>query len=99
MITEAPPALKDEGERRMVTRSSVVRDGLDPQLLQLPGIDRGRRVGEQADRPLALGKCDHVAQRGRAGEDHRQAVDAEGDAAVRRRAEAERLEKKAELRL
>src|SRR5215470_13925002 len=76
-----------------------IAGGLDAQLAELARIDRRRRFGEHADRFLAFGKRDHVAQRRRAAEEHRQAIDAEGDAAVRRRAEAERFEEEAELRL
>ena len=64
------------------------------------GEVRGRHVGrcvlkEGASR-RGLGKRDHVAQRRRAREEHRDAVEAERDAAVRRRPGAQRLEQEPE---
>jgi hypothetical protein len=56
-----------------------------------------REGGHQALRAGGLGEGDHVADRFGAGHQRRDAVDAEGDAAVRRRAVAQRFEQEAEL--
>ena len=61
------------------------------------GIHVARRAGHQIGALLRLGEGDDVAQALGAGEQHRQAVHAQGDAAVRRRAELERVEQEAEL--
>src|SRR5581483_1970947 len=71
----------------------------NPELAQLARLDRGGRVGEHVHGALAFGKRDHVAQRFGAAQKHREPVDAEGDAAVGRRAVAQRFEEKPELRL
>ena len=62
-------------------------------------VDRGRRAGQQVEARGGLGEGDHVADRVGAGEPLDDAVDAVGDAAVRRRAVAQRLEQEAEARL
>ena len=67
------------------------------QLAQLLLVDRARRVGEQVLRALRLREGDHVAQRLGAGHQHHEAVEADGDAAVRRRAVLQRVEQEAEL--
>src|ERR1051326_4338651 len=72
---------------------------LNAELPQLARIDRRRRFGQHANRLLTFRKSDHIAERRRAGENHGQPVDAEGDAAVRRRAVTQRFEEKAELGL
>ena len=69
----------------------------DVQLAQLLLVDRARRVGEQVLRALRLREGDHVAERLGAGHQHHEAVEADRDAAVRRRAVLQRVEQEAEL--
>ena len=69
----------------------------DVQLAQLLLVDRARRVGEQVLGALRLRERDHVAQRLGPGHQHDEAVEADGDAAVRRRAVLQRVEQEAEL--
>src|SRR6185369_663965 len=71
----------------------------DMQFRQLLVRHRGRRRGQQTLRAGGLWKCDHVADRFGAGHQRRDAIDAEGDAAVWRGAVFQRLEQKAELEL
>jgi hypothetical protein len=59
----------------------------------------GGRVGQQALRALRLREGDDVADRLGAGHQRDDAVQAEGDAAVRRRAVLQRVEQEAELDL
>ena len=66
-------------------------------LRQLRVRDRRRRTGHQALRGGGLGERDDVADRFGAGHQRGDAVDAEGDAAVRRRAVLQRVEQEAEL--
>ena len=61
--------------------------------------DRRRRAGHQALRRGGLRERDHVADRLRACHQRRDAIDAERDAAMRRRAETQRIQQEAELRL
>ena len=74
-------------------------DTLQRELLQVRLGHRRRRALEERARRGRLGEGDHVAQRGRAGEQHRDAVESERDAAVRRCARAQRLEQEAEPQL
>src|SRR5687768_16854517 len=67
------------------------------KVTQLRVRDFRRRLGEQAGRGLGLGEGDYVADRVSARHQHGEAVDAKGDAAMRRRAVLERLEQEAEL--
>src|SRR5664279_4060530 len=74
-------------------RSSIMSTGgrlraaqADVQLAQLLLVDRTGRVGEEVLRALRLREGDHVAQRLCVDEQHDEAVEADGDAAVRRRA-------------
>src|SRR5690606_36872430 len=69
----------------------------DEQLGQLGLVGRGRAAGHQILTLLRLGERDHVAEAVRAGHQHRQAIDAERDPAVRRRAVLEGVEQEAEL--
>src|SRR5262245_41510519 len=71
----------------------------DVQLAQLLLVDRRRSVREQVLGALRLGKGDHIADR--VGSDHHrdEAVEAEGDPAVRRRAILQRLQQEAEFLL
>ncbi len=69
------------------------------QFGELLGVDDVGRGGHQLGRLLRLGERDHVAQRVGAGQEHGEAVQAERDAAVRRRAVAQRLEQEAEAAL
>src|SRR5690606_2211719 len=62
-------------------------------------IDRARRLGEQAGRRLRFRERNHLANGLRARHHHYQAVEAEGDASVRRTAVLERVEQEAELLL
>ena len=66
------------------------------QLSQLLLGDRGRRVGHQVDGFGGLGEGDDLAQTGRSGQQHDDAVEAEGDAAVGRRAVLQSVEEEAE---
>ena len=72
------------------------RGGSRPSSRELARQDVGGRFGHQADARGRLRKRDDVAQRGRAGRDGADAVEAEGDAAVRRRAVLERFEEEPE---
>ncbi len=69
------------------------------RVAQLIGRHRCRRALEQRARRSGLRERDHVAQRRRAGQHHRDAVHAERDAAVRRRAGAQPFEQEPEPRL
>ena len=70
-----------------------------PELAELAGVDRGRRVGHRLLGLLVLGERDHVADVVGAEPLHHHAVDAAGPAAVRRHAVLEGLEQEAELAL
>ena len=71
-----------------------------PQLPELLGVHRGGRVGQRAGALLRLRERDDVADATpRPARMRDEPVQAEGDAAVRRRAELERLEQEAELAL
>src|SRR5712692_108400 len=70
----------------------------DMQLAQLLFADRGRRAGQQVLAALRLGEGDDVPDRFGARHQGHHAVEAEGDAAVRRRAVLQRIEQEAELR-
>ena len=96
-----PNAARTGAVDRPVPDSSARRLGVaqaDVQLAQLLLVDRPGRVGEQVLRPLRLRERDHVAQRLGAGHQHDEAVEADRDAAVRRRAVLQRVEQEAELR-
>src|SRR6267143_7174258 len=67
-------------------RSILRRAQADMQLAQLLLVDRRRSVREQVLRALGLGKGDQVADGFRAGHHGDDAIEAEGDASVRRRA-------------
>src|SRR5688572_15111898 len=69
------------------------------EIAEVFGRNRRRRILEQCARRGGLRECDHVAQRPRARKHHRNAIEAERYAAVRRRACTERVEQKAESRL
>ena len=69
------------------------------KLLEIFRRHRRRRALEQRAGRGRLRKRDHVAQRARAGELHRDAIEAKCDTAVRRRAVAQPLEQKAESAL
>src|SRR5580698_9320532 len=68
----------------------------NPQLVELNGVDVRRRFGHQIYRGCCLCKGDHFAQGFFASEEHGDAVDAEGDTTVGRRAVRQRVEKKSE---
>src|SRR5258708_1423542 len=71
----------------------------DVQLAQLLLVHRRRRVREQVLRALGFWKGDDVADRFGAGHHRDDAVEAERDAAVRRRAVLERVQQEAEFLL
>src|SRR5712671_1202298 len=71
----------------------------DVQLAQLFLVHGRRRMREQVLRALRLGEGDDVADGFGAGHHGDDPVQAEGDAAVRRRAVLQRLEQKSELLL
>ena len=66
------------------------------QLLELLRVDRRRRAGHQVDGGGGLRERDHLADRRLARQERHHAVEAERDAAVRRRAVFERFEEEAE---
>src|SRR5262245_2917181 len=69
------------------------------ELLQLARIDRRRRARHEVHRRSGLGKRDHLSGRRLAGQQRCDPIEAEGDAAMRRRAVFKSLEEepKAEL--
>src|SRR5438105_15192473 len=69
-----------------------------PQLPQLLLADWSGRVHHQISRLRGLGEWDHLAQALRPGQDHHNAIQTQRDAAMRRRAILQRLQKKAEAR-
>src|SRR5205809_3999272 len=70
---------------------------LDVQVAQLLLSHRRRRLDQQILCALRLRESDHVADLLDAGHQRDEPVEAEGDAAVRRRAVLQRFEQKAEL--
>src|SRR5271169_2378889 len=85
----SPPAAAPSGTRAQA----------DVQVPQLLLADGGRRVGERTGGGLRLRERDDLADAVGARHQHDEPVEAESDAAVRRRPEPERLEQEAELRL
>ena len=85
---QAAPA-RNGGERRGLSEP-------DAQLLELLGRDRPGRARHRVAARRRLGERDDVADGVGAGEQHDDAVEAEADAAVRRRPVLERLEEPAE---
>src|SRR2546427_6077215 len=81
------------------TRSALGLAQANMQLAQLLLVRRRRSVREQVLRALGLGKGDDVADRFGARHHGHDAVQAEGDAAVWRRAVLQRFEQKPELLL
>src|SRR4051794_10075567 len=73
--------------------------GLQMKLAQLFRVDRRRRPSHEVDRVRGLWERDHLADRGLAGENRDDTVEAERDAAVRRRPVLERLQEEAEPQL
>src|SRR5690606_30893696 len=71
----------------------------DPQLLELRLRRRRRRIRQQARGELGLGERDDVADAVPPREEHRHAVETEGDAAVRRAPVIQRLDEEPELLL
>ena len=67
------------------------------QLAQLLVADDAGSVRERARGLLGLGEGDHIADGFRAGQDGADAVNAEGDTAVRRCTELERFQQKPEF--
>src|SRR5262245_61066402 len=87
------------GDRRSAIRDMRSSDiELQPQLAQLLWIDFARRLGHQADRTWCLRECDDVAQRRATTQQHRDAVEAESDTAMRRRAARQGIEQEPKLR-
>src|SRR6267378_4127528 len=68
----------------------------DPELIKLFFVDAGRRIRHQVLRGGGLCEGDDFADRLFASEEHHDAVDAERNSPVRRRAISQRIEKKAE---
>src|SRR3546814_8310324 len=79
--------------------SGLGREGAQAEVGQLLRVDGGGRAGHGVDARLGLREGDDLADVLLAGEDGHQAVDAEGEAAVGRRAVAERLEEEPEAAL
>src|SRR5687768_459282 len=71
----------------------------DVELGQLGVVGPARAAGHEVGALLRLGEGDDVAQAVGAAHQHAEAVEAEGDAAVGRRAVAEGVEQEAELLL
>src|SRR5438128_11616180 len=69
------------------------------QVAQLTGIDLARRIRHQIHAAIVLREGHHVANALFAGDKHDQAIETEGDSAVRRRAEPQRAEQMPELGL
>ena len=69
----------------------------DMQIAQLLLGHRRRRIDQQVLAALRLGEGDHVADLLDAGHQRHQAVEAEGDPAMRRRALSECVEQETEL--
>ena len=69
------------------------------QLAQLLLADFGGRIGHLIRRRLGLRESDHVANAVGARHQHRQTIEAEGDAAMRGRAELQCIQQEAELLL
>ena len=67
------------------------------QFAQLFFVHRVRRLGHEAGGALGLGEGDHVADRLGAGHQRDQPIQPEGQAAVGRRAELQRVEQEAEF--
>src|SRR5688572_21087962 len=65
---------------------------LNLQVAELFGLNGARRVGCQARAFCGFRECDYVADARRVAEDRDEAIKAERDAAVRRRAVFERFE-------
>ena len=82
-------------------RGRRLRRKLDPQVqfLELILIDRRWRFGHQVRTVLRFGESDHVADVGSTHKLHHGPVEAEGEPAVRRRTELERIKQEAELGL
>ena len=80
-------------------RRALAGASCEAELAQLRLVDRGRGAGQRVGAGGGLREGDHVADRVGAGEALDDAVEAVGDAAVRRRAVAQRLEQEAEARL
>src|SRR5260370_11846413 len=78
-------------------RSALRLAQANVQLAQLLLVHRRRSMREQVLRALRLGKRDHVADRLGAGHHGDDAVQAEGDSTVRRRAVLQRFEQEPEL--
>ena len=70
----------------------------DPQLPQLPLAHRRRRIHHQIHRPRRLGERNHFPQTLRSGQNHHNAVEAQRDASMRRRAILQRFQKKSKTR-
>ena len=68
----------------------------DSQLAQLLGVDLTRCAGHQVGCPLRLGKSNAIADIGHPSKQHDQAVQSQGDSAVRRRAVLQRIEQESE---
>src|SRR5207244_7913222 len=78
--------------------SSVVRE-FDLQIPQLTPIDFRWRLGHEVHATIVFREGHDIADGFGATDDHDEAVEAEGDSAVGRRAEAQRAQQMAELRL
>ena len=74
-------------------------EAFEAEVAELFGVDWGGGVGQRVDAGLRLRERDHLADVLLAREDRDEPVDADGEAGVRRRAEAERVEQEAEALL
>src|SRR5688572_28255575 len=88
--TRAPAPQAGASGGRLLPKSQA-------ELAQLLFIDRAGRLHQQVLRTLGLREGDDIADRLGPGHQRHQAVQAEGDAAVRRRAELQVVEQEAEL--
>src|SRR6478609_3947962 len=99
--------LEMEDEKRILSSSllghgffrgelRVLVGGLDVNLAQQLVLDLARAVGHEVGSLVVFREGDHLADAVLAGDEHGDSVEAEGKAAVRRRAETERVKKVAE---
>ena len=72
------------------------RDGLNAEVAELAGVDGGGAVGHEVLAAVVFREGDDFADGVGSGEQHDEAVHAEGDAAVGRSSEPERVEDVAE---
>src|SRR5262249_11118424 len=90
---------REDVTKRITGHSQTLIDDIqfDLQLLQLISTERGRSTRQWAWGALRLGEGDHVTNGIRSAQKHDQAIEAERNPAVRRRAVIQRFEQEPEL--